>query len=699
MDDKKLDKDKIEMEEKLESKDNRKKAQKLAGKLLITFFSIMLLLSMLSRGADSLTVPVVNVSKASKGTLNYQIEGNGILNAETEKYINLSAGLRVEKVNVKKGQLVTKGQTILTFDSTYLEDSLETAKELLDASRRSYETEALSQKMKTDNVSVAKETIQTTNTALVEALEEYNLAKEKYEKEKNKIEKKLSKEKKEDYENAVQLLGQAEEDYVEAQENLEKVTKDQEEALVLLKENGASELEGLEQELGDAEFSLELLVGDYNKVMQALGNYINGVSGGDFIVIQKNLEELIIAYFGYTEYMYLIEDFKEENEEKYIRILQAANAYESAYNNKESKDLAKLYRLLLEEVTDIYKVDEASKYTLEKRIERLNSRIEETKKKNDKNAIKQEEIKAEQIKLADKKLQVAYDEMLKQEENYEEAMAEVYDNEDEILNANNILKQALVTYENAKKAYADAEAELEKTKKNAGYQDKIDEMRLEELARSVTNNEEKLTNLEAIIEKGGALIAPETGTIMELEVTDMQVTSGTEKISIALGTCYVEGSLNKDNYEYVSEGDTVSCKIGTLKDSVDLIITSIATDIGTGTYTFTAAAEDTKNFTAVLDSNAITPGSSVAFKISNTSEGYEYCIPITGIRSDASGSYVLYIVKKSSILGDEDYAYRMNVEIVDKDYKIAVVDKIPPDIEIITGSSNVIMEGDRVRVK
>ena len=100
----------------IKNAENEKKAKKTGVKLLILFFMAMFFLTIISRVADSLIIPVVTVGKAGKETLEYKIEGTGKLVSDEDTYIKVPAGVKIEKVRVKPGQSVIMGETLATYD-------------------------------------------------------------------------------------------------------------------------------------------------------------------------------------------------------------------------------------------------------------------------------------------------------------------------------------------------------------------------------------------------------------------------------------------------------------------------------------------------------------------------------------------------------------------------------------------------------
>ena len=99
--------------------------QRWAAKALAGFFSLMVLLTLLSRAADGLTVALVEVAEAKTGILTQRITVNGTLEAQGDLPLNLPGVIEVLRVVAKTGQRVQAGDVLLELDQEGLESSLE----------------------------------------------------------------------------------------------------------------------------------------------------------------------------------------------------------------------------------------------------------------------------------------------------------------------------------------------------------------------------------------------------------------------------------------------------------------------------------------------------------------------------------------------------------------------------------------------
>ncbi len=99
--------------------------KKVTGKLLIIFVVMMVLLTFFSNTINNFTLPRVTLESLARGALIKEISGKGTVEAKSvyEEYID--SNFKVLEVHVKAGDLVKKGQPILSLDIEDLKASLQ----------------------------------------------------------------------------------------------------------------------------------------------------------------------------------------------------------------------------------------------------------------------------------------------------------------------------------------------------------------------------------------------------------------------------------------------------------------------------------------------------------------------------------------------------------------------------------------------
>lgn len=103
--------------------------QKKALKYLVIFLFIMVMCTMLSRVADSMTIPRVQVDKPKTKTIVDEVKAQGRVIKNREEKISTIEGLKVDYVNVSIGSTIKVGDTLVELDITDLEAKINEIKE------------------------------------------------------------------------------------------------------------------------------------------------------------------------------------------------------------------------------------------------------------------------------------------------------------------------------------------------------------------------------------------------------------------------------------------------------------------------------------------------------------------------------------------------------------------------------------------
>ena len=100
------------------------RVQRIAIRLIVSFFVLIFVFTIVSRVSDSATIASVQVSTMASGTLTNKAEIDGTIDAEDGISITLPEGLRVIKVNAERGKQVREGEALLAFDVSSIEDKI-----------------------------------------------------------------------------------------------------------------------------------------------------------------------------------------------------------------------------------------------------------------------------------------------------------------------------------------------------------------------------------------------------------------------------------------------------------------------------------------------------------------------------------------------------------------------------------------------
>lgn len=98
--------------------------KRMAPSLLGLFLVLIAGFTLFSNTIQTMTLPKVVTEKPSTGTMNHLIEGNGVVSPRQRDDLISESGWKVTKVDVKRGDSVAKGQVLVAFDGTELEQTL-----------------------------------------------------------------------------------------------------------------------------------------------------------------------------------------------------------------------------------------------------------------------------------------------------------------------------------------------------------------------------------------------------------------------------------------------------------------------------------------------------------------------------------------------------------------------------------------------
>lgn len=89
------------------------------------FILLMIALTLFSNTLMALTLPKIVVTTSGSGKLTHTFQGSGMVKWRAEAALTGTAGGKVEKVHVKEGQLVKKGQVLVVYDQDNLKHQIQ----------------------------------------------------------------------------------------------------------------------------------------------------------------------------------------------------------------------------------------------------------------------------------------------------------------------------------------------------------------------------------------------------------------------------------------------------------------------------------------------------------------------------------------------------------------------------------------------
>ena len=108
---------------------------------------------------------------------------------------------------------------------------------------------------------------------------------------------------------------------------------------------------------------------------------------------------------------------------------------------------------------------------------------------------------------------------------------------------------------------------------------------------------------------------------------------------------------------------------------------------------------DRVTITITLPSGAWTTGQRVDTQIILRRASYDFSVPISALRSDNSGYFLLVMEQHSTVMGLQNVVVRVNVTIIASDNEmVSVRGPVDRSSQVITGSNRPVSVGDRIRI-
>ena len=103
--------------------------QKKALKSLVAFLFVMIICTMLSRFADSLTIPVITTENPKTKTIVDEVKASGRIVKSREEKISIVEGLKIDYVNVSLGSTIKVGDTLVELNIDDLNNKISELRE------------------------------------------------------------------------------------------------------------------------------------------------------------------------------------------------------------------------------------------------------------------------------------------------------------------------------------------------------------------------------------------------------------------------------------------------------------------------------------------------------------------------------------------------------------------------------------------
>lgn len=669
--------------------------------LLIGFFAVMLVFTIISRAAASAMVTKVQVDTVAGGRLVYEAYGTGIIKADAGKYIELMDGYKIGEVPVQTGKPVKEGDLLFCYDKGSLEEKKSELEDALDKLELQYDKIGLAG----GSADTAEEEEKASEMAIEMAKEDIAAAKINYA---DKI-RAVKKDKEEEYKKAVE---EWEEIALSGQEELKKADRavtDAETELSQLVEPEVSLNEVInnyrlavvmkdeEHQIPDAFLAVILFyygdsyeehnneVSDAKKILDRAQEDLEGVRRKwDNIRISEwdryGSIEVQNAYYekvkNRQDEISSAERQVQDAQEKYNELTEADNKLKAAMDN---------YRTAIEASADV-NASYQDLYLLlsEGRVAKKTTLTEaETKLSRAK------EDREEVLNSWNRKLQAAEETKEQLYKAYVSLEDGSYDYTEDLKEENKAVDEAQRAYDRAALQLEQLKLEKQSAQEGRRSQEESDDIERNILKIDIDSHKEELDRLNKIISENGEIHAPVDGVIAENDLSQGVTLSGQEKLIIVTGGYELAMTADKEDMKYFAAGDEIKIEIPSGDKKISSQIENIELPDQDGKVAFTA----------LLPVGEYQTGASLDYELTKESDSYSMCIPIQALRQDGSGTYILLAKEKDSVLGKVKEAFRISVSVLSKDGKNAAIEgSISDEDEIIVGSNRNFSEGDRVRI-
>gem|GEM_PF-437437 len=712
----------------------KNRLQRTAVRMLAIFLVLMLVFTVVSRMANSVTVASVQVDAIKTGTLTDRAGLTGTIEAAGDISLLFPEGLRIETVYANEGQRVSAGDPLLQFDTAELESQLEgieieitimklkisvaqigvsgndsesilAAQQALDNALEAYDR--LVKKHDRELLRIAEEygdneSVVIAQQALADALEAYDRLVAQLERDSLRSEEDYAdleaalKKAKSNYERVLantkaSLISAAEDAVKQAEENLETVKESADDAI----RSAQLAVDSAAESLNTSESTYQSALTAYSQAAIKLNNAKQLVSDLEAAAAQgeDNTEALAAARDALDAAQ---ENFYQAESNLDAQSVYGTSAYDNAVENlaitkqRWEKNIQKAETALSEAKAELEAVrkrtdfsEEAAVISAQAAVDSAESALKSAQRLLDDNEYSYEEqlcsaqsaiSSAETaLKYAIKNAQVSLED-------------DEYAREEQLYSAEKAIEAAQRDLESAQRqaileSQNNAVSATEATIARMTYQYELSEL------------EKQRDALEEAMLNDGIVTAPVNGTVLKiLEKGDN--TSDIDVVTLSRNdeAFVFEGSLDNATSEKLIIGDTGALAYthegSTQKLEVEIASISVPDEDGNVTIS------------AELPEGSYHSGASAELTITKKSETYYNCLPLSVLRSDANGDHVLILRQKSTVMGTEWTVARVDVSVTDRDSELMSVEStLSYSDKVVVSANKPISEGDRVRIE
>ncbi|MBO4346419.1 MAG: HlyD family efflux transporter periplasmic adaptor subunit [Lachnospiraceae bacterium] len=680
---------------------NKRNKREIIKNIAIVFLVIMLILTFFSNTIMNRTLPEVSTQSVTSGSVTTQVRGEGVVEAESPYNIVIDETRKVKGLAKHVGDHVEIGDVIYTLTGESGEE-LTTAKNDLETLKGDYELAVIESGLSQAEVAAVQAGVTFNSSTILSTLENKD-------KEITSLKDQLKEKEKKQSENSYQMSlidsGSSYSDYT----NEERAVENAQAAV----------------DTAQAEFD-------------AASNTYNGYNEAKNIVNTKNqavinYQSAYNAYYGYTkEDGTVVKGAKADYEEAEMNYANAQTAYQSKcadYKNASDDYETKKADYLATDPSDSTRSDK------EAAMNQAEAVMNQAKDLMDKSLADKEAYENALNACKDAK-DVAYSALTTAESALREAeqLAANAPTDEQLAQAE-ADKNAKEAALNAKKAELAKAQEALNNKKNSDNSNNsknkqnLDSLKKtdHELTVAINDLKEKITKLESdrdkylseektkinlekkyqeILKKekevkdledkalGGEITSPVAG-----EITSLAYSAG-EKIEAGstAAVIQIDGKGYKLSFpvtakqaKAVKVGDEVNVENSWYYGDITVNLVAIQPDKNN--------TRDGKLLVFSLSGDGVQVGQNMTLSVGERSSNYDFIVPLSSLKEDNNGNFILILDQKSTPFGSRYVAKRVDVKVLAKDDKVAAVDGELMGWEyVITNSSKDLENKDQVKL-
>lgn len=651
------------------------KLQRGATRALAAFFALMLVLTLVSRAADGITVARVSTDRPKTGILTQRVTVNGSIQPLGDLALTLPGGITVSSILAKAGQRVKAGDTLLELDL----DDLARQRTALEEKLRIVELRLAAASAGTTRTSM--DAVLAAQQALADAQTDYDRLAEKLERTEGRSAEDLELVQA-DCDRAVADYDKAVADYdkavVKAKKDLIEAAKKEVEAaeknLAGVKEAAELAIEGAESSLTSAKDAQKAYSKPYYDSVSNLEKLRTKLSEA-----RKELQELQETGAGEGEIAEAQAKVDELEE-----AVKSADWNMQSYNYGGDLDVKRAE----ENLRKVTERQEAKVKEAEDELQKAKDKLAEEEQKTD--MTEESAVIAAQasVDAAQRAVETAQRAVETARRTAEDG---AFSSDEQLFNANRAVEAARRALENAQKKADEEAADALLSDSKSRQQAEIERLGYRAEQRQY---QQDLADLRAVEAAGGKLVAPVDGTVQSILAEPGVTQDGVRLAALSRsdGGYAFEGTLDQKEAERLSIGD-----------EADLTYVQEGKSMSGKVKITSLGAPDDKGMVAVgvdLPAGSYPDGVSAKLEVSKRSEQYRAVLPLGALRSDGQDDFVLVLQEKQTVMGTEQTVVKMAVTVEEQDSQsVAVEGAFLGDEQVVVSSNKPIEEGDRVRLE